>query len=106
MLTYTPQIDWDAREDDEVCAEMRKLQKELRGQVKVNTNRKRKLLKVVEEQLQYEQYKHILDGLDAQVEHSYLKRYVRSYSYHSMTTCFRDTNITDSNGCRNRRRRR
>jgi hypothetical protein len=71
------QIDWDSREDDEVCAEMRKLQKELKDQVTINVNRKTKLLKVVEGQLQYEQYKHILDGLDGQVEHSFLKRYVR-----------------------------
>jgi hypothetical protein len=71
------QIDWDSREDDEVCAEMRKLQKELKDQVKINVNRKTKLLKVVEGQLQYEQYKHILDGLDGQVEHGFLKRYVR-----------------------------
>ncbi|KAH8556646.1 histone acetyltransferases subunit 3-domain-containing protein [Umbelopsis sp. PMI_123] len=70
-------IDWDSREDDEVCAEMRKLQTDLREQVKINAGRKQKLLKVVEGQLQYEQYKQILDGLDGQVEHSYFKRYQR-----------------------------
>ncbi|KAG2188326.1 hypothetical protein INT44_001079 [Umbelopsis vinacea] len=76
-LLVEDDIDWDSREDDEVCAEMRKLQKDLREQVKINVGRKQRLLKVVEGQLQYEQYKQILDGLDGQVEHSYFKRYQR-----------------------------
>ncbi|KAM3589371.1 Transcriptional regulator [Umbelopsis sp. WA50703] len=77
-LLIEDEIDWDTREDDEVCAEMRKLQKHLKEQVKFNASRKKKLLKLVESQLQYEQYKQILDGLDTQVEQSYLKRYQRT----------------------------
>jgi Histone acetyltransferases subunit 3 len=70
---------------------MRKLQKDLREQVKINISRKQRLLKVIEGQLQYEQYKQILDGLDGQVEHSYFKRYVSvpplrfSYYFASLT---------------------
>ncbi|KAG2186222.1 hypothetical protein INT43_002660 [Umbelopsis isabellina] len=77
-LLIEDEIDWETREDDEVCAEMRKLQKGLKEQVNFNINRKKKLLKLVESQLQYEQYKQILDGLDTQIEQSYLKRYQRN----------------------------
>jgi hypothetical protein len=75
---------------------MRKLQKDLREQVKINVSRKQRLLQVVEGQLQYEQYKQILDGLDGQVEHSYFKRYV-SVVYHTfqafLLSCLTNNNI-------------
>lgn len=69
-------MDWNAKEDDEICAELRAVAKELKEQHAINESRKKKLLHVVDNQLQYEQYRHVLDTLDAQVEQCYLKRFV------------------------------
>ncbi|CEG72147.1 hypothetical protein RMATCC62417_07755 [Rhizopus microsporus] len=68
-------VDWNAKEDDEICAELRAVAKELKEQHAINESRKKKLLRVVDNQLQYEQYRHVLDTLDAQVEQCYLKRF-------------------------------
>ncbi|KAG1463879.1 hypothetical protein G6F46_002587 [Rhizopus delemar] len=68
-------IEWDAKEDDEICAELRAISKELKEQHAINETRKKKLLNVVDNQLQYEQYRHVLDTLDVQVEQCYLKRF-------------------------------
>lgn len=71
-------MDWNTREDDEICAELRLAQRELKEQYTTNEYRKKKLLQVVDNQLQYEQYRHVLDNLDVQVEQCYLKRFVSS----------------------------
>lgn len=68
-------IDWNSREDNEICAELRMASRELKKQHKINEYRKKKLLTIVDNQLQYEQYRHVLDNLDAQVEQCYLKRF-------------------------------
>ncbi|CAO3640733.1 unnamed protein product [Mucor hiemalis] len=68
-------VDWNTREDDEICAELRLASRELKEQYTTNEFRKKKLLKVVDNQLQYEQYRHVLDNLDVQVEQCYLKRF-------------------------------
>ncbi|KAL0095905.1 histone acetyltransferases subunit 3-domain-containing protein [Phycomyces blakesleeanus] len=68
-------VDWNSREDDEICAELRKSSRELKEQVAMNTSRKKKLLDIVDRQLQYEQYRHVLDTLDTQVEQCYIKRF-------------------------------
>lgn len=72
------QIDWNAKEDDEICAELRTLGREFKEQVKENDFRKKKLLQVVDTQLQFEQYRQVLDTLDSQVEQGYMKRFVSS----------------------------
>lgn len=59
---------------------MRTLHRELREQVKTNDFRKKRLLEVVDQQLQYEQYRHVLDTYDAQVEQCYMKRFVSLYT--------------------------
>ncbi|CAO3642148.1 unnamed protein product [Cunninghamella echinulata] len=68
-------VDWNAKEDDEICAELRKLSRELKEQVAVNEFRKKRLLDVCDRQIQYEQYRHVLDNLDSQVEQCYIKRF-------------------------------
>ncbi|KAI9342154.1 histone acetyltransferases subunit 3-domain-containing protein [Pilaira anomala] len=68
-------MDWNTREDDEICAELRSASRELKEQYTTNECRKKKLLNVVDNQLQYEQYRHVLDNLDVQVEQCYLKRF-------------------------------
>ncbi|CAO3647775.1 unnamed protein product [Cunninghamella blakesleeana] len=68
-------VDWNAKEDDEICAELRKLSRELKEQVAINEFRKKRLLDVCDKQIQYEQYRHVLDNLDSQVEQCYIKRF-------------------------------
>ncbi|KAI8380673.1 histone acetyltransferases subunit 3-domain-containing protein [Blakeslea trispora] len=67
-------IEWDFKEDDEICAELRMVARELKEQHSMNEYRKKKLLNIVGHQLQYEQYQHVLDSLDLQVEQCYIKR--------------------------------
>jgi transcriptional adapter 3 len=67
-------INWNNREDDEICQELRKLQKELRQQSVENEARKMILEKKVEEQLAYQEYATILDDLDKQVGDVFNKR--------------------------------
>ncbi|KAL7321234.1 Transcriptional regulator, variant 2 [Mucor circinelloides] len=68
-------IDWNAKEDDEICAELRTLGRELKEQINTNEYHKKRLLEVVDCQLQFEQYRQVLDTLDTQVETGYLKRF-------------------------------
>ncbi|KAI9250026.1 histone acetyltransferases subunit 3-domain-containing protein [Sporodiniella umbellata] len=63
----------NTRENDEICAELRALGKEYQEQTVVNEIRKKKLLEVVDQQLQFEQYRRVLQALDRQVEQGYLK---------------------------------
>lgn len=76
FTNYIIQIDWNAKEDDEICAELRTLGRELKDQMKSNEYHKKRLLEVVDCQLQFEQYRQVLDTLDGQVEQGYLKRFV------------------------------
>lgn len=62
------------KEDDEVCAEIRALQKELKEVSHRNRQRKKKLIPVVEEQIAYQEYCTILEDLDKQVDQAYIKR--------------------------------
>jgi len=67
-------VNWNNREDDEICQELRKLQKQLRQQSVENAARKMILEKKVEEQLAYQEYATILDDLDKQVGDAFNKR--------------------------------
>jgi transcriptional adapter 3 len=67
-------INWNNREDDEICQELRKLQKDLRQQSLENIARKTILERKVEEQLAYQEYATILDDLDKQVGDAFNKR--------------------------------
>ncbi|KAG0335457.1 Transcriptional regulator [Podila horticola] len=58
-LLGNEEIDWDAREDDEI----------------INKSRKQKLLGLVNNHLAFQEYNTILDDLDKQVEQGYLKRF-------------------------------
>jgi hypothetical protein len=46
----------------------------------MNEYRKKKLLEIVDCQLQFEQYTQVLDTLDSQVEQGYIKRFVNNSS--------------------------
>lgn len=67
-------INWNSREDDEICQELRKLHKLLRQQSLENMARKMILERKVEEQLAYQEYATILDDLDKQVGDAFNKR--------------------------------
>ncbi|KAI8052410.1 histone acetyltransferases subunit 3-domain-containing protein [Syncephalis plumigaleata] len=68
-------IDWQAAEDDEICGELRALQRELREVEAANTQRKRKLISIVHDYLGYQEYQQILDELDRHVEQSFARRH-------------------------------
>ncbi|PVV00968.1 hypothetical protein BB560_004631 [Smittium megazygosporum] len=73
-LLNTPETDWKEAEDDEVSAEIRKLSALLETQQKINLERKKRLLKVAEDYLGYQEFKLVIEELDKQIEQSYLKR--------------------------------
>ncbi|VEU21743.1 DEKNAAC102732 [Brettanomyces naardenensis] len=67
--------DWSSKkEDDEICRELRKLQKDLKGVQKANNTRKRVLLPIIEEQIAWQEYLSVLEDLDKQVEQHYRRR--------------------------------
>ncbi|KAI9506757.1 histone acetyltransferases subunit 3-domain-containing protein [Coemansia spiralis] len=68
-------INWDNREDDEICVAIRSLQRQLRDQARINRLRKERLLLVAKEHIGYQEYTQVIDELDKQVEQSYLKRH-------------------------------
>ncbi|CDK28365.1 unnamed protein product [Kuraishia capsulata CBS 1993] len=69
------QEDWlNGREDDEICVELRKLQRELKTVTKRNQKRKESLIPIVEEQIAWQEYMSILEDLDKQVEQAYRRR--------------------------------
>lgn len=74
-------VDWSSREDDEICATLRSLQKELREITAQNAKRKEMLAEKVSEQLAYQEYLAILDELNKQIESGFLKR-LRSAKSH------------------------
>lgn len=67
--------DWiKNKEDDEVSAEIRMLQKDLKEASARNRLNKKKLIPVTEEQIAYQEYCTILEDLDKQVDQAYMKR--------------------------------
>lgn len=62
------------KEDDEVCAEIRSLQKTLREVTARNKRNKKKLIPIVEEHLAWQEYYTILEELNKQVDQAYTKR--------------------------------
>ncbi|ORX45360.1 hypothetical protein BCR36DRAFT_358278 [Piromyces finnis] len=67
-------IDWEAQEDNEICSKIRELQKELREQVAVNEKRKKKLLKISQDWIAYQQFNEVLEDQERQIESAYTKR--------------------------------
>lgn len=62
------------KEDDEVCAEIRSLQNELREVSSRNRANKRKLFPIVQDSIAYQEYSTILEDLDKQVDQAFMKR--------------------------------
>ncbi|KAJ1719262.1 Transcriptional regulator [Coemansia erecta] len=68
-------VDWAERQDDEVSAALRHLQRQLRAQAELNAQRRTRLLPVAREHLGQQEYVQVVDELDKQVEQCYLKRH-------------------------------
>ncbi|QPG74907.1 hypothetical protein FOA43_002245 [Brettanomyces nanus] len=67
--------DWSQKkEDDEICCEMRKLQKQLKEVQKRNIRRKKVMIPIIEEQIAWQEYMSVLEDLDKQVEQHYRRR--------------------------------
>lgn len=67
--------DWiKNKEDDEVSAEIRMLQQELKEATARNRQNKKKIVPLVEEQIAYQEFCTILEDLDKQVDQAYMKR--------------------------------
>ncbi|KAF6014152.1 hypothetical protein HII12_001478 [Brettanomyces bruxellensis] len=67
--------DWcEKKEDDEVCREMRQLQKQLKAVQRRNNHKKRVLAPMVEEQIAWQEYMTVLEDLNKQVEQHYRRR--------------------------------
>ncbi|RCK55818.1 Chromatin-remodeling complexes subunit NGG1 [Candida viswanathii] len=62
------------KEDDEVCAEIRQLQKQLKEVTSRNRANRKKIIPLVEEHIAYQEYCAILEDLDKQVDLAYMKR--------------------------------
>ncbi|KAI8620248.1 histone acetyltransferases subunit 3-domain-containing protein [Chytriomyces sp. MP71] len=69
------EVETDPTEQDEICAELRMLQNELRQQVAENAKRKAVLKEIASFYRGYEQYNSVLDAISKQIESDYLKRY-------------------------------
>ncbi|ORY82480.1 histone acetyltransferases subunit 3-domain-containing protein [Protomyces lactucae-debilis] len=67
-------IDWNQTSDDEISANLRMLQAELKTQSTLNAARKRKLMELTTDEMAKDEYTTILDDLDKQVEQAFLKR--------------------------------
>jgi hypothetical protein len=72
LCSFVPKVDY--QEDDEICAEMRTLQRKLRDQVCLNHYRKRKLAELVRTKLPSQEFYTLLSEIDKQIEQAYSKR--------------------------------
>lgn len=64
----------DLMEDDQICVEMRNLQRQLRERVALNYYRKLKLCELAKEKLPAQEFYSLLSDLDKQLEQIYLRR--------------------------------
>jgi transcriptional adapter 3 len=83
LLEENEEVDWFARTDDEISAELRYLQKQLREQHIINNERGKCVLAVVKPYMGLQEYRQLLSELDKQIEQAFVKRYV----------CFNISNI-------------
>ncbi|KAJ2615931.1 Transcriptional regulator [Coemansia sp. RSA 1804] len=89
-------VNWDNREDDEVSAAIRSLQRQLRDQVRVNKLRKERLLPIAKDHIGNQEYTQVIDELDKQVEQSYLKRNRQTKSRKRKSTPIKTVALSDN----------
>ncbi|KAJ2556872.1 Transcriptional regulator [Coemansia sp. RSA 1933] len=89
-------VNWDDREDDEVCVAIRSLQRQLRDQVRINRLRKERLLPTAREHIGYQEFTQVIDELDKQVEQSYLKRHRQTKTRKRKSTPVKTVALSDN----------
>ncbi|KAJ2394656.1 Transcriptional regulator [Coemansia sp. RSA 2559] len=89
-------VNWDDREDDEICVAIRSLQRQLREQVRVNRLRRERLLPTAKEHIGYQEYTQVIDELDKQVEQSYLKRHRQTKTRKRKSTPVKTVALSDN----------
>ncbi|KAJ2365928.1 Transcriptional regulator [Coemansia sp. RSA 2611] len=89
-------VDWDGREDDEVCVTIRALQRQLREQTKVNKLRKARLLPISKEHIGFQEYTQVIDELDKQVEQCYIKRHRQTKSRKRKSAPVKTISLSDN----------
>jgi hypothetical protein len=73
--------DSESREENEITAQLLQTQELLREQIKINSSRKKTLLKIAEEYMAYQEYNALLDDLNKQITQAYTKRFVVIFKY-------------------------
>ncbi|PIA18187.1 hypothetical protein COEREDRAFT_39703, partial [Coemansia reversa NRRL 1564] len=89
-------INWDDRQDDEVCATIRALQRQLREQTRINNLRTERLLPAAKEHSGYQEYMQVIDELDKQVEQCYLKRHRQTKSRKRKSAPVKTVSLSDN----------
>ncbi|KAJ2450118.1 Transcriptional regulator [Coemansia sp. RSA 2336] len=89
-------VDWDNRQDDEVCVTIRALQRQLREQKKINNMRKARLLPIAKEHIGYQEYTQVIDELDKQVEQCYIKRHRQTKSRKRKSAPVKTVSLSDN----------
>lgn len=75
FLELHEEIDYSAKEDDDICGELRYMQKQLREQVALNNTRKRRLLEIVRPFMAHQDFTTFLQEVNSSLEQSFAKRY-------------------------------
>ena len=68
-------LDYNAKEDDDICGELRYMQKQLREQVAINDARKKRLLEIVRPYMAHQEFTTFLQEINSSLEQSFIKRY-------------------------------
>ncbi|KAJ2158032.1 Transcriptional regulator [Coemansia sp. RSA 552] len=89
-------VNWDDREDDEVCVTIRALQRQLREQTRVNSRRKERLLPIAKEHIGFQEYTQVIDELDKQVEQCYIKRHRQTKSRKRKSVPVKTVSLSDN----------
>ncbi|CAG8613167.1 11346_t:CDS:2 [Paraglomus brasilianum] len=77
VLNKDEKIDWEAREDDAICAELRKTQEDCLKEDAQNTYRRQNLIKRFIAAMAYQQCSDFMEELDNQVEECFVARFVK-----------------------------
>ncbi|KAJ2830129.1 Transcriptional regulator [Coemansia erecta] len=89
-------VNWNDREDDEVCVTIRALQRQLREQTKINNLRKARLLPISKEHIGFQEYTQVIDELDKQVEQCYIKRHRQTKSRKRKSAPVKTVSLSDN----------
>ncbi|KAJ2660599.1 Transcriptional regulator [Coemansia sp. RSA 1199] len=89
-------VNWNDREDDEVCVAIRALQRQLREQTRINNMRKARLLPIAKEHIGFQEYTQVIDELDKQVEQCYIKRHRQTKSRKRKSAPVKTVSLSDN----------